>query len=174
MKKLITLISIVIAAILTPACNTIDDERIPTMAVNISLTPEGVWHTYGVAGYGLYKYFIKDQLQPSGFPYTDKTYTGFGGVLLISGMDPFTTEAGVPLAYDLACPVERKANIRVKIQSGDNLPDAVCPECGSHYNVVEGGGAPTSGPALTSKYGLSRYSVVASSYGGYVITNKSY
>ena len=153
------------------ACNTIDDDRIPAMPVNISLSPEGVWNTYGVSGYGIYKYFIKEQLQPTGFPYTDRTYTGYGGVLLISGMNPFTAEAGVPLAYDLSCPVERKQDVRVKIQSGDQLPDAVCPVCGSHYNVIEGGGAPTSGEALSEKYGLARYQVLVSTSGGYIITN---
>lgn len=170
MRKLLFAAAILLMAAAI-SCNTIDDERIPTFPVNISLSPDGVWHTYGVSGYGIYRCFIKDERQPSGFPYTDRTYTGFGGVLLISGMDPFTSEAGVPLAYDLACPVERRAETKVRIQPDGALPEAVCPVCGSHYDVVERGGAPVSGPALTEKYGLTRYRVAPASAGGYIILN---
>ena len=123
MRKLLFAAAVLLMAAAI-SCNTIDDERIPTFPVNISLSPDGVWHTYGVSGYGIYRCFIKDERQPSGFPYTDRTYTGFGGVLLISGMDPFTSEAGVPLAYDLACPVERKAETKVRIQPDGALPAA--------------------------------------------------
>ena len=92
-------------------------------------------------------------------------------MLLIEGMDPFSLETSVPLAYDLSCPVEKSREIRVAISS-DNY-EAVCPVCDSHYDVTMGGGAPTAGPALTGehKYGLRRYYCRPSLYGGYYISD---
>ena len=153
------------------SCDTIDDDRIPDLPVAINLSTPDYWHTYGVSAYGQSNRFIKTLGEPRNFPYIANTSTGYGGVLLICGFNPYTLEAAVPLAFDLSCPVERKPDIRVNMQPGDVLPDAVCPECGSHYNVVEGGGAPTSGPALQKKYGLRRYECISSGYGGYIITN---
>ena len=152
-------------------CHEVDDERIPRMPVSINITGAGMWNTYGVAGTGLSRDFILREGIPEGFPYTQGSATGFGGVLLIGGMDPFTSEPNVPLAYDLACPVERKSSVRVYIDAG-NL-DAVCPECGSHYNVVTGGGSPVSGIALTgkTKYALRRYQCLGGNTGGYYITD---
>lgn len=140
------------------------------MAVNISLSDAGVWNTYGVAGFGSNRNFIYPN-QPQGFTYKPGSATGFGGVLLIEGMDPRNDLGTYPLAYDLACPVERQPDIRVKIISTDYV--AVCPECGSVYDVTMAGGAPISGEAATGKYkyGLKTYSVLPTGYGGYLITN---
>lgn len=172
MKAIVRYISFVmIWALLCCSCNTIDDDRIPSMPVNINLTTPALWNTYGVSGYGMYRRFIKPLREPSNFAYGERSYTGYGGVLLISGVNPYTTEAGVPMAYDLSCPVECKPEIRVEMQSDGILPVAVCPVCGSHYDVTERGGSPTEGPALKDHYGLRRYEVRASSYGGYLITN---
>ncbi len=90
--------------LLMSGCHTVDDERIPAVPVNINLADAGLWNTYGVSGFGLFRYFIPRAGEPAGFRYTANTATGFGGVLLIGGMDPFSTETNVPLAYDLACP----------------------------------------------------------------------
>lgn len=155
------------------SCNTIDDNRIPSMPVNISIADIGLWNVYGVSGFGNHREFIKTSSTriPSGFPYNDNSATGFGGVLLISGMDPFTTTTDIPLAYDLACPVERNPEIRVYIDNDTYV--AVCPQCKSTYDVTMGGGAPLSGEAMTGKYkyGLKKYDCYPTSYGGYVITN---
>jgi hypothetical protein len=156
--------------LLFTGCNTIDDDRIPAMPVSINLGDVGVWNTYGVSGFGIYRIFIKDLSEPSGFHYGQTTYTGFGGVLLIGGMDPYTSDTNVPLAYDLSCPVECKSDVRVYID--DSSLEAVCPVCDSHYDVVMAGGAPISGPALTGKYKyrLQPYSCLSSVGGGYLIT----
>lgn len=155
------------------SCHTVDDDRIPAYAVYLNLGDTGTWNTYGVSGFGSSRRFIlaSGLRQPSGFPFSQQSATGFGGVLLINGMDPFTTATDVPLAYDLACPVELKPDVRVEIQ-GD-LYEAVCPVCGSHYDVTMGGGAPLAGPAATGKfkYGLRRYRCLPAVSGGYVITN---
>lgn len=157
-----------------PGCNNVDNERIPNMPVSIVLADAGSWNTYGVSGFGSHRRFILTQSlrEPSGFPYAQTSATGFGGVLLINGMDPYTTSTDTPLAYDLACPVEMKSSVRVEIEG--ELYNAVCPVCGSKYDVTMGGGAPLSGPAATGdhKYGLRRYTCYPSGSGGYFITNK--
>ncbi len=155
---------------MSAGCNTVDDSRLPAMPVTINLSDAGLWNKYGVSGFGTYRYFIPQLHLPSGFSYTVTTYTGFGGVLLIGGMDPYTTTTETPLAYDLACPVECSADIRVAIDI--STYEAVCPVCGSHYDVTMAGGAPTSGPALEGKhkYGMTRYQCLQSTTGGYMIT----
>lgn len=154
-------------------CHSVDDDRIPAMPVNISLADAGIWNTYGVFGFGQNRRFIISQTtrEPFGFPYTEASATGFGGILLISGLDPYTGIADLPLVYDLSCPVERSPSIRVEVEP--ELYNAVCPVCGSVYDVTIGAGAPLAGPAATGKvkYGLKRYSCYASGMGGFIITN---
>ena len=155
-------------------CHSVDDLRIPNMAVNISIADIGMWNTYGVSGFGSHRNFILSESgtsQPSGFPYKAGSATGFGGVLLIEGMDPYSSVTAVPLAYDLACPVECKPDIRVKIDNDTYV--AVCPQCKSTYDVTMGGGAPLSGEAFSGKYkyALKSYACIPSGYGGYYITN---
>ena len=67
------------------SCQSVDDERIPAVPVAIRLGDAGRWNTYGVSGFGLCRYFIRQTGEPANFPYTEQTYTGFGGVLLIGG-----------------------------------------------------------------------------------------
>lgn len=168
------LLSIPLALLLlTGACSDIDDNRIPALPVSINLADAGMWNTYGVAGYGLSRNFIRQLGQPAGFPYAAASYTGYGGVLLIGGMDPYTGDTNVPLAYDLACPVECNPDVRVYVDT--STYEAVCPVCGSHYDVCMAAGAPTSGPALTGKhrYRLQPYVCVPSGYGGYIITRRN-
>lgn len=161
---------LLISCLMLTACGSeLDDMRIPAFNVQLNLANPGLWNVYGVHGYGQYAYFIKQTREPANFSYTETTYTGFGGLLIIMGMNPFDAGNVMPLVYDLACPVECNANIRVAIDAG-NL-EAVCPVCGSHYDVTMGGGAPTAGPALTgqTKYGLQRYNAWPQN-GGYMIT----
>ena len=156
------------------SCQSVDNERIPNMAVNISLSDAGVWNTYGVSGFGSNRNFIYNPSgtsQPQGFPYRYGSATGFGGVLLIEGIDAFNPTLATPLAYDLACPVERKADIRVHIDNETYV--AVCNQCHSTYDVTMSNGAPMSGEAFTGKYkyALRQYKVIATANGGYYITN---
>ncbi len=167
-------LTIVVAVLaILASCQTVDDDRIPSLAVNVNISDAALWNTYGVAGFGDSRRFIISSTErvPSGFPYNMQSATGFGGILLISGMDPFTNTTDAPLAYDLACPVECKPNIRVAIE-GD-LYQAICPVCGSRYDVTMQGGSPVSGPAAEGKQklGLRRYQCLSTSLGGYIITN---
>lgn len=72
---------------------------------------------------------------------------GYGGVLIVRSLveEQF-------YAYDLACPYE--APKRTLLEIGDL--DAYCPSCSSHYEVLYGSGAPTSGTSLSP---LKRYRV---------------
>lgn len=150
-----------------------DDDRIPSFPVYINLASPDMWNTYGVAGYGDNKIFIKSLLEPRNFPYTEKTMTGYGGVLLVCGVNPYTLEAGVPMAYDLSCPVEASPEVRVRMQPVGLSAEAVCPKCGSHYDVLEQGGAPVkdSGPAYAQRLALRRFDCREGVYGGFLIIN---
>lgn len=144
------------------SCDEINDERIPPAAVYIEFSNVGIWDTYGVAGATDYRLFIKSERKPDNFPYTDMMSTGFGGVLLIRDV------LGTPRAYDLACPIETKYNVRVSIDR-EKL-QAVCPQCGSRYDVFDNFGYPLSGPAVEKKYGLQQYRVIGpDNLGGYKI-----
>ncbi|MBO4965455.1 MAG: hypothetical protein J6C81_04225 [Muribaculaceae bacterium] len=167
-RYIIAAISLAAVSASLISCDDVVEDRIPAYPVNINLADMGMWNSYGVSGFGVYRYFIKNQ-QPAGFPYTEATYTGFGGVLLIGGMDPYMGNTSVTLAYDLACPVEVDPNVRVRIDN-ENF-NAVCPKCGSVYDVTMAGGAPVSGPAAapSARYRLQNYQVLGTTYGGYVI-----
>lgn len=160
-KALLKYIFSAILAAMICSCESVDDNRIPPVRVNIELADAGSWNVYGVAGYGDYRFFSKKDRIPGNYSYSEKEYTGFGGVLLIYGIDR-------PLAYDRACPVEAKQDVVVTIDP-ENY-EAVCRTCGSRFNVCEANGAPLSGPALDNKYGMRTLYVVPSG-GGYIISN---
>ncbi len=153
------------------ACSSVDDDRIQNMPVNIALADAGLWNTFGVSGFGSYRNFIygDGKHEPKAFHYSQTSATGFGGVLLISGMDPFSGDTDIPLAYDLACPVERDPSVRVRIES--ETFNAECPACGSVYDVTTAGGTPLSGPAAEMPCALRRYRCLPTAQGGYIITN---
>ncbi len=165
MRKLLL---ILMAALMLSACNKIDNNELSGFAVRLNLGTYALWNTYGVSGVGDYNIFNRPKGLPSNFPYNVNTYTGFGGVLLIMGLDSGTASY-TPLAYDDACPVEHDATVTLSIDP-DNF-EAVCPKCGSRYNVLTGAGGPVSGPALTRRLGLTTYVVRAATGGGYIITS---
>lgn len=173
LKKGSLFMSLIALLSVASSCHQVNDDHIPSLPVYIDLSGAGMWNSYGVSGIGVSRNFINWQgvTSPSGFPYNANTYVGFGGVLLIGGIDPFTTEPNVPLAYDLSCPVEMSRTTRVAVNP-DNL-EAVCPVCGSRYDVITAGGGPVGGPALTGahRYGLRRYSCDPGQGGGYIIHN---
>lgn len=155
---------------LSPGCES-QHWLTPALPVLIDLGDAGLWNTYGVAGMGDFKYFNPSLGLPAGFRYSGATVTGYGGVLLIGGMDPFTTDTNVPLAYDRSCPYENSASVRVFIDM-DNLT-AVCEKCGSCYNVTTGAGAAISGPVLgCEQKRLRPYRCEPTQFGGYIIRNQ--
>lgn len=140
--------------LIVAGCDRIDDERIPRVNVNIVFVNEGVWAKYGIAGALDTRRFIRNTTPsvPADFPYTANTFTGYGGVLLVGDL------YGNPVAYDLACPYEAKMDIRINVDN--EAHNAVCPVCGSTYDIFGGQGRPTSGPAADRGYGLTRYYVM--------------
>lgn len=143
------------------SCDHIDNKSVPNFNVRINLGDYARWNTYGVSGMGEFRIFNREKGIPSNFPYDVNTFTGFGGVLLMMGMD-------APMAYDLTCPVEVSRDIILSIDS-ENY-EAVCAKCGSRFNPLTGAGGPVSGVAITNKVGMRQYHVYPSD-GGYVIAN---
>ena len=142
-------------------CDKIDNKTVPSFTVRIDLGSIALWNTYGVTGMGEYRIFSREKQLPSNFPYNVNTYTGYGGVLLMMGIE-------TPMAYDLSCPVEVSRDVILTINP-ENY-DAVCPRCGSRFNPLTGAGGPLSGVAINNKVGMRQYRVLPSN-GGYVITN---
>lgn len=146
-------------------CSSIDDTRIPAAPVNVPFNTVGDWNVYGIGGALDWCKFIKNEgsrgtyVRWDGkhldYPFVISTYTGFGGVLLVGDL------YGNPVAYDLACPYECKADIRVEVDK--NLNQAVCPHCHSTYSIYDNYGYPTGGPAAERHLGLTRYAVVQGS-----------
>ena len=148
------LTSLVIAvAVILPAlcgCHSVDDDRIPVAPVNVVFSTVADWDVYGVAGAMQSRRFIRDTKEPSSFPWTAQTFTGYGGVLLVSDV------LGEPMVFDLACPVECKRDVRIFVNK-EMLGE--CPQCGSTYDVFSLRGAPVSGVAAHNHYGLRPYHV---------------
>ena len=142
-------------------CDHIDNKTLPSYTVRIDLGSYALWNTYGVSGMGDYRIFNRDKRIPANFPYNVNTFTGFGGVLVMMGMDG-------PMAYDLACPVEVSQDIVLSI-SAENF-EAVCPRCNSHFDPLMNAGGPVSGVAIKNKVGMRQYRVTPSN-GGYFISN---
>ncbi len=142
------------------ACESVDSQRIPALNVSVDLSNAGLWQVYGVSGYGQCRIFDRSKHLPADFTFTERTYTGYGGVMLVYGING-------PVAYDRACPVEVDKNVTLYFDS--ETLDAYCPKCGSRFNVCEADGVPTQGTALENRYGLQRLSVVPAN-GGYIIT----
>lgn len=150
-----------LALVLGSSCDKIDNKVVPSFVVRIDLGSIALWNTYGVSGMGDYRIFSREKQLPSNFPYNVNTYTGYGGVLLMMGLE-------MPMAYDLSCPVEMSRDVILTINP-DNY-DAVCPRCGSRFNPLTGAGGPLSGVAINNKVGMRQYRVLPRN-GGYVIAN---
>lgn len=162
MKQFWALLAVLLASSFV-SCHHIDNHRLPVAYVNITFLTVGDWNIYGVSGAGMHRRFIIQERIPSGFPYSASSATGMGGVLLC------TTYTGTPVAYDLACPVECRADIRMSIND-DN--EAECPVCHSRYDVFEKFGYPIGGPAARDGFGLELYRVAPGPQGEYMMITK--
>jgi hypothetical protein len=160
-SRIFKTLAMLVVLVAATGCEHIDNKAVPSFIVRIDLSSYALWNTYGVAGMGDYRIFNREKNIPSNFPFNVNTYTGYGGVLLMMGME-------YPMAYDLSCPVEVSQNITLSINP-ENF-EAVCPKCGSRYNPLTGAGGPVSGVAINNKVGMRQYHVYPSN-GGYVISN---
>jgi hypothetical protein len=122
--------------VFTPfACKNNHISSIPSYAVSLQLNLTASYPTFKNS---INQYLIINERILE----TDRI--GFGGVLVCTGRP----ENGVTryYAYDLACPVEVKKNIKV-VPLTDDLFKVRCEECGSEYYVGDGFGMPASGKA---------------------------
>ena len=83
-------------------------------------------------------------------PITAVERTGYGGILVYTGFD------GAYYAFDMSCPYEHQATVRVY---PNELGQAVCEKCGSVYDIGYGVGNPSSGK---SKEVLKKYKTIYS------------
>lgn len=144
-------------------CDRLDDERIPVAPVHVSFTTVADWNTYGIGGALDHRRFIKEERIPQNYPYSAISATGFGGVLLVGDVN------GVPVAYDLACPVECKREVRISLDTDEMIGE--CPVCHSTYDIFSLGGHPLSGRAAEMGYGLRRYTVGPGGGGEYMLVS---
>lgn len=160
---LITLTAAALAAaavLLLSACHHIDNRRLPFHHANLLFWTQAEWEEHGVTGAGQYKIFDKKKRIPSNFNYLASSATGFGGILLVS------TYSGEPIAFDMACPVECRADVTIFINADKQ---AECERCHSCYDVFMQMGAPVSGEAATEGYGLEVYTVAPGPSGEYKV-----
>jgi hypothetical protein len=78
-------------------------------------------------------------------PIIETDRVGYGGILVYTGFD------GQYYAFDMSCPYEHKAKIKVR---PNELGQAICDSCKSVYDIGYGIGNPSSGK---SKEVLRRY-----------------
>ncbi len=80
---------------------------------------------------------------------------GFGGLLIIHSF----TAKGTYYAYDLACPKERDARIRIDVNKNF---EAECPKCKNRYTIQYGSGLPIGN---SEKISLRSYTVLRTERG---------
>jgi len=81
------------------------------------------------------------------------SYIGNGGILVVHSLSPL--DASYPYAaYDLYCTYEK--NVRVVPQKGGVY--AICPKCGSKYDISSGFGNCVNGPAKQLRVYKTYYS----------------
>ena len=81
--------------------------------------------------------------------------TGFGGVLVYHGLSSSGT--GAFYAFDAACPHEAQAGVTVGVD--ESAVYAVCPRCGSKFELLNGIGNPVEGPCAEERQSLRQYNV---------------
>ncbi len=92
-----------------------------------------------LAGFNSYKEFIE--------PLNANQRLGLGGVVVFHSVeDKF-------YAFDMACPYEKKSDVRIACS---NIGLALCSSCGSQFYLADGTGFVQKGLA---KYSLQKYSV---------------
>lgn len=139
-----TNIILVLVFMVVQGCDTNYVSPIPPMVVSLNLNLTAQYPTFRNSS-GEYLIFNK--------PVLAADRIGYGGVLVCSGVLKDDFGNTLYYAYDLACPHEAEADIRVAPLT-DRLGEVKCAGCGTVYNVGYGFGEPVSGP---SKHPLKRY-----------------
>ncbi len=140
MRKFISLLILFCAL----SCTQTEHSYFPSYPVYLEL--DLTFEDKDLNGVMAYKEYILGKT--SGLGATERT--GLGGVLVYHSVDGY-------FAYDLSCPNETQASVRVEMD--ENGINAVCPKCGSTYNIFEGYGRLEKGPATR---GLKQYQTALS------------
>lgn len=137
-----------LVVLLVMSCSKGIEPSLPTYPVNLIIDLDLEWRLKAVQAH---KIFNK-----SNTVYQYDAQTGMGGILIYHGFD--NNGGGAKDAYyafDAACPYEASTNAIVEVDE-DGIY-AVCPKCGSKYELLNGLGNPTQG-SLSTKY-LQHYPV---------------
>lgn len=126
------------------SCDKTEQNYFPPYPVSLELDLS--FEDKDLVGVMAYKTYILGQT--SGLSAVERT--GLGGILVYH--DAFGYKA-----YDLACPHEMNATVRVTMD--EDAINAVCPKCGSVFNIFEASGAVVKGPATQ---GLKQYTTQVS------------
>lgn len=127
------------------SCSKSIEQSLPLYPVNLTINLDYEWRLKASQAY---KIFNKSNTQ-----YQYNAQTGMGGILIYNGFDN-NGGAHRYYAFDAACPYESQSNVIVEVDS-DGL-HAICPKCGSKYELLYGLGNPIEGPS--TKY-LQHYPV---------------
>ena len=163
MNTLVRLVAL-LTLLAISGCHGVETDRIPPVPVYLPFNSAGEWAVYGTPGATSWRLFVKEERVPAEYSFSAVSMTGYGGVLLCG--DVF----GAPVAYDAACPVECRRDVRVDIDS--ETLTARCPVCGSEFDVFSNYGYPLSGKAASLGYGLKRYYVGAGRSGEYMVVTQ--
>ncbi len=129
-------------SVLILSCEDPNQSRIPYTPVRLDLNLTAQYPTFT----NVYDTLV---FTAPRFGYVGQDYIGYGGILVTVGIG---NNGSQYYAYDLCCPYEVDAKIRV-------YPDptgryAVCKVCGSEFYIADGWGRVSKGP---SKWSLKRY-----------------
>ena len=138
MKKILSLIFLFCAL----SCTKTEHDYFPNWPVNLELDLS--FEDKELNGVMSYKAYIAGETP--GLATMERT--GLGGVLVYHSVDGF-------FAYDLACPKEMNSSVLLRMDK--DAIYAVCPKCGSKFNVFEGYGSLVEGVA---DQGMKRYKVI--------------
>ena len=140
MRRILVLIMLFVSIV---ACDDAYHSAIPDVSFSFSCSlVQGEYSKITIPGQ-----FIKKTKNVNNLP------VGYAG--LIIGQSIYS-EGNTYIAFDAACPVEARRDVSVDLLD-DGLGTAVCPSCGTKYNLSSGGFPEGEG----TEY-LKRYNVIVS------------
>ena len=137
------------------SCADTIETRIPYRAVYLEL--DLTYQDKALNAIQAYKIYTSKDVDQAG------EQTGFGGVLVYHGLSSNGT--GAFFAFDAACPHEASANVIVDVD--ESAVYAICPKCGSKFELLNGIGNQVEGPCAEEKqalYQLSYFRIVCFSF----------
>ncbi len=141
MKRILFALSV----LLFSACYTNFDSSIPDYPVYLEL--DLTYEDNELNAIQAYKLYLPTSVNQA------VERTGYGGVLVYHGLSS-TGSSEAYYAFDASCPVECKTTIRVEVD--DDAINAVCPNCGTKYEIINGIGHPVEGEGTET---LKQYNV---------------